>query len=250
MPATLFDQKLALVTGASRGIGHAIALELGRKGATVVGTATTAEGAEKITQLFKEEGIQGQGFVLNLGDPDANDVFLQQLKQSWELPDILVNNAAITRDNLFLRMKDEEWETVIDTNLSGVYRLTKPCVKEMLKRRWGRIINVSSVVAFTGNPGQTNYSAAKAGLIGLTRTLAGEVASRNITVNAIAPGFIETAMTGTIPELHKTNLIKRIPANRLGQPSDIAAAVAFLSSPMASYITGQTLHVNGGMYMG
>jgi 3-oxoacyl-[acyl-carrier protein] reductase len=250
MLTPLFEQKLALVTGASRGIGHAIAQALGQQGATVIGTATTPEGAEKITHSFKEAGIAGEGFVLNLSDPHAIDLFLQQLKQSGKFPDILVNNAAITRDNLLLRMKDDEWESVVDTNLSAVYRLTKPCVKEMVKRRWGRIINLSSVVAFTGNPGQTNYSAAKAGLIGFTRSLAYEVASRNITVNAIAPGFIETAMTDAIPEQHKTNLMNRIPANRLGQPNDIAAAVVFLASPTASYITGQTLHVNGGMYMG
>lgn len=246
----LFDQKLALVTGASRGIGNAIALELGKQGATVIGTATTPEGAEKITQMFKAENIQGEGLVLNLSEQAAIESFLQQLKQSWKLPDILVNNAAITRDNLFLRMKDEEWENIIETNLSSVYRLTKPCVKEMLKNRWGRIINVSSVVAFTGNLGQTNYAAAKAGLIGFTRSLAIEVASRNITVNVIAPGFIETAMTDVIPEAHKNQLMSRIPANRLGQPMDIASAVVFLASPMASYITGQTLHINGGMYMG
>lgn len=244
------NQKLALVTGASRGIGHAIALELGRQGATIIGTATTLEGAEKITETLKQYGISGQGYVLDVGQVDSIHAFLEALKQSWQLPDILVNNAAVTRDNLFLRMKDEEWDTVINTNLSSVYRLTKLCLKDMLKNRWGRIINLSSVVAFTGNAGQANYAAAKAGLIGFTRALATEIASRNITVNAVAPGFIETSMTESIPEQHKTLLLSRIPANRLGQPDEIAAAVAFLASPMAGYITGQTLHINGGMYMG
>lgn len=244
------NQKLALVTGASRGIGQAIALELGRQGATIIGTATTTEGAEKITEVLKQNKIEGQGYLLNISETDSMDSFLQALKQSWQLPDILVNNAAITCDNLFLRMKDEEWDNVIHTNLSSVYRLTKLCLKDMLKNRWGRIINLSSVVAFTGNIGQANYAAAKAGLIGFTRALASEIASRNITVNAVAPGFIETAMTASIPEEHKTRLLARIPANRLGQPEEVAAIVAFLALPIAGYITGQTFHVNGGMYMG
>lgn len=243
-------EKLALITGATRGIGQAIALALGNQGATVIGTATTAEGAEQISNHLKQQGISGQGYVLNVSEIDSVDAFLQQLKQAWRLPDILINNAAITRDNLFLRMKDEEWENVINTNLSAVYRLTKLCLKDMLKNRWGRIINLSSVVAFTGNPGQANYAAAKAGLIGFTRAVASEVASRNITVNAVAPGFIKTDMTESIPEQHKTLLLGRIPASRLGQPDEVAALVAFLASPMAGYITGQTVHINGGMYMG
>ncbi len=243
-------EKLALITGATRGIGQAIALALGNQGATVIGTATTAEGAEQISNHLKQQGISGQGYVLNVSEIDSVDAFLQQLKQAWRLPDILINNAAITRDNLFLRMKDEEWENVINTNLSAVYRLTKLCLKDMLKNRWGRIINLSSVVAFTGNPGQANYAAAKAGLIGFTRAVASEVASRNITVNAVAPGFIKTDMTESISEQHKTLLLGRIPASRLGQPDEVAALVAFLASPMAGYITGQTVHINGGMYMG
>lgn len=246
----LLQEKLAVVTGASRGIGEAIALELGAQSATVIGTATTPEGANKITQELKKNQINGAGLVLDVSDKNSIDSFLEALKKDWRLPDILINNAGITRDNLFLRMKDEEWESVINTNLSSVYRLTKPCLKDMLKNRWGRIINISSITAYIGNMGQTNYAATKAGLIGFTHALANEVASRNITVNAIAPGFIETAMTDSISEEHKTALLSRIPANRLGQPSDVATAVAFLASPMASYITGQTLHINGGMYMG
>jgi 3-oxoacyl-[acyl-carrier protein] reductase len=243
-------EKLALVTGATRGIGQAIALELGREGAIVIGTATTLEGAEQINENLKQHDIRGQGYVLNVSEADSIDAFLLTLKQSWRLPDILINNAAITRDNLFLRMKDEEWDKVINTNLSAIYRLTKLCLKDMLKNRWGRIVNLSSVVAFTGNLGQANYAASKAGLIGFTRAVASEVATRNITVNAVAPGFIETAMTESIPLQHKELLLSRIPANRLGKPEEVAALVAFLASPIAGYITGQTLHINGGMYMG
>jgi 3-oxoacyl-[acyl-carrier protein] reductase len=246
----LLKEKVALVTGASRGIGQAIALELGQQGANVIGTATTLEGADQISAVLKQHGINGQGYVLNLGQTETIDALFEQVKAAWGSPDILVNNAGITRDNLFLRMKDEEWENVIQVNLSGTYRLTKLCIKDMVKKRWGRVIQLSSVVAFTGNPGQANYAAAKAGLIGFTRALASEIASRNVTVNAIAPGFIETDMTDAISPEHKTLLMNRIPANRLGQPSDIASAVSFLASPMASYITGQTLHINGGMYMG
>lgn len=246
----LLTEKTALVTGASRGIGKAIALELGKQGAFVIGTATTAEGAEQITCDFKQNNINGKGYVLSLNEAESIDVFIEQLKSSDISPDILINNAGITRDNLFMRMKDEEWESVINTNLSGMSRLTKICIKDMLKKRWGRVINLSSVVAFTGNMGQANYAAAKAGIIGFTRALATELASRNITVNAIAPGFIETDMTQAISDQHKATLMSRIPAGRLGQPEDIASAVCFLASKMANYITGQTLHVNGGMYMG
>lgn len=244
------EKKLALVTGASRGIGHAIALTLGQQGITVIGTATTLEGAAQITQTLEQHGISGQGYVLNLGDAESIPVCLAQIKATWQCPDILVNNAAITRDNLFLRMKEEEWEAVLTTNLSAVYRLTKLCLKDMLKNRWGRIIHLSSVVAFTGNLGQANYAAAKAGLVGFTRAVACEVASRQVTVNAVAPGFIATAMTDAIPEVHKTALLSRIPVNRLGQPEEVADLIAFLASDKASYITGQTIHVNGGMYMG
>lgn len=244
-------EKVALVTGASRGIGRSIALELGPQVATMIGTATTLEGAHQITEELKKNGIEGKGYVLNLSQANSIDSFLEQLKASNQLPDILVNNAGITRDNLFLRMKDEEWENVVHTNLSGVYRLTKGCIRDhMLKKRWGRIINLSSTVAFTGNIGQANYAATKAGLIGFTRALAFELASRNITVNAIAPGFIETQMTQSISEQHKATLMSRIPANRLGQAEEVAFAASFLASEKAAYITGLTLHVNGGMYMG
>lgn len=246
----LLKEKTALVTGASRGIGKAIALALGKQGAFVIGTATTPEGAEQISSDFQKNNINGKGYTLRLNESESIDALIEQLKSSAISPDILINNAGITRDNLFMRMKDEEWESVINTNLSGMSRLTKICIKDMLKKRWGRVINLSSVVAFTGNMGQANYAAAKAGMIGFTRALATELASRNITVNAVAPGFIETDMTQAIPEQHKATLMSKIPAGRLGQPEDIASAVCFLASPMADYITGQTLHVNGGMYMG
>jgi 3-oxoacyl-[acyl-carrier protein] reductase len=241
--------KTALVTGASRGIGHALAMSLGRDGATVVGTATTDQGAELITEAFVREGVQGHGLTLNVNNVESIEDTLSVIKERFGMPSILVNNAAITRDNLLLRMKDEEWDKVIETNLSSVFRVTKICLRDMLKARWGRIISISSVVGTTGNPGQVNYAAAKAGLLGFTKALALEVASRSITVNAVAPGFIDTDMTRGLPEDQRASLLERIPLQRLGHADEIAAAVAFLASEGAGYITGQTLHVNGGMYM-
>jgi 3-oxoacyl-[acyl-carrier protein] reductase len=241
--------KIALVTGASRGIGRAIALALGHEGATVIGTATTVDGANKIDHALKEANIKGCGVVLNVTSQDSIDEMVTLIKQRYSMPEILVNNAAVTQDNLFLRMKDDEWNTVIETNLNSIYRITKICLRDMLKARWGRIINISSVVGSTGNPGQVNYAAAKAGLIGFTKALAQEVGSRAITVNVVSPGFIDTDMTRDLPEEHKNALLQRIPMQRLGQADEVAMAVAFLASEKASYITGQTLHVNGGMYM-
>jgi 3-oxoacyl-[acyl-carrier protein] reductase len=246
----LLANKIALVTGASRGIGQAIAFELAKQGAIVAGTATTQAGAEKISAQFKEAQLSGQGFVLNVTDQAAIETVLAAIKTQYGAPTILVNNAGITRDNLMLRMKDEEWNEVINTNLTAIFHLTKRCIKDMLKARSGRIINISSLVGATGNPGQVNYSAAKAGLIGFSKSLAQEVASRDITVNVVAPGFIETDMTHVLSADQKAALLTKIPSNRLGQPADIANAVVFLASPQANYITGQTLHVNGGMYMG
>jgi len=237
----------ALVTGASRGIGRAIAVKLAADGAKVIGTATTAEGAAQITAALQEQG--GRGEVLNVNTPGSLEALLASLEAAGDMPTILVNNAAITRDNLLLRMKEDEWGQVIDTNLSANFRLSKLCVKRMMKERNGRIINITSVVGLMGNAGQVNYAAAKAGVIGLTKSLARELASRNITVNAVAPGFIDTDMTRVLPEAQRTALIGQIPAGRLGSPDDIAAAVAFLASPAAAYITGQTLSVNGGMLM-
>ncbi len=241
--------KVALVTGASRGIGHAIALALGREKYIVIGTATTQDGADKLNRAFEAAAIQGSGMMLNVADPNSIELTMGQIKERYGMPSILVNNAAVTQDNLLLRMKEEEWNTVIETNLNSVFRITKACLRDMLKARWGRIINISSVVGTTGNAGQVNYAAAKAGLIGFTKSLAQEVASREVTVNAIAPGFIDTDMTRNLPEDQRNYLLSRIPMERLGQPDDIAAAVIFLASNAANYITGQTLHVNGGMYM-
>ncbi len=243
------QNQIALVTGASRGIGHAIALELAKQGAQVVGTATTAEGAAKITAAFKHNNLTGCGLVLDLADPASVTQLITTMKEQVGAPSILINNAGITRDNLMLRMKDEEWAAVINTNLNAIFQLTKLCLKDMLKARFGRIISIGSVVGSTGNPGQANYAAAKAGLLGFSKSLAQEVASRDITVNVIAPGFIETDMTNKLSEEQKTALMTKIPATRLGQPSDIAYACAFLAAPQAGYITGHTLHVNGGMHM-
>jgi len=241
--------EIALVTGATRGIGQAIALELGARGATVIGTATSADGAQKITAVFAENGVKGAGLTMNVADSASVEQALAQMEKEFGAPTILVNNAGITRDNLLMRMKDDEWDDIINTNLSSVFRLSKACIRGMMKARKGRIISIASVVGAMGNAGQTNYAAAKAGIMGFSKALAREVASRGITVNVIAPGFIETDMTRALPEAQKEILLKAIPLTRLGQPQDIAAAVAFLASPGAGYITGHTLHVNGGMYV-
>jgi 3-oxoacyl-[acyl-carrier protein] reductase len=246
---TDLNGEIALVTGATRGIGQAIALELGARGAAVVGTATSVDGAQKISALFAEKGIKGAGLVMNVADPVSIDQALTQMEKDVGAPTILVNNAGITRDNLLMRMKDEEWNAIIDTNLSSVYRLSKACIRGMMKARKGRIISIASVVGAMGNAGQTNYAAAKAGIIGFSKALAREVASRGITVNVVAPGFIETDMTRALPDAQREALLREIPLQRLGQPRDIAAAVAFLASPSAGYVTGHTLHVNGGMYV-
>ena len=241
--------KIALVTGASRGIGKAIALDLAAKDAVVVGTATSQAGADGITAYLAEAGNTGRGYVLNVADSASIESFMSAITAEVGSPAILVNNAGITRDNLMLRMKDDEWDSVINTNLTAIYRMTKACLKAMTKARWGRIVNISSVVGSSGNPGQANYAAAKAGLEGFSRALAREIGSRNITVNSVAPGFIATDMTQSLPEEQKDKLLASIPAGRLGQPEEIAAAVGFLASAEAGYITGVTLHVNGGMYM-
>jgi 3-oxoacyl-[acyl-carrier protein] reductase len=241
--------EIALVTGASRGIGLAIALELGRRGATVVGTATSTGGAEAIGKALADQGVAGRGAVLNVTDNASIEALLKDMDANGGMPTILVNNAGITRDNLLLRMSEEEWHAILDTNLTSVYRMTKACLRPMTKARKGRIITISSVVGATGNPGQVNYAAAKAGIVGFTKALAREVGSRQITVNAVAPGFIDTDMTRALPEAARTALLGQIPLGRLGSPADIAAAVAFLASPAAGYITGTTLHVNGGMFM-
>ena len=238
--------KIALVTGATRGIGRAVAEELASKGAFVIGTATSEKGAESISAYL---GEKGRGLVLNVADQASIDAVLEYIKQEFGDIDILVNNAGITRDNLLMRMKDEEWFDILQTNLSSVYHLSKAMLRTMMKKRFGRIINIGSVVGSMGNAGQTNYCAAKAGLIGFSKALAKEVASRGITVNVVAPGFIATDMTEVLSEELKNNLLTQIPAGRLGEPKDIAKAVAFLASDDAAYINGTTLHVNGGMYM-
>ena len=244
----LLENKVALITGASRGIGAAIALAMAEQGALVAATATTAAGAENISQRLQAHGLKGKGFVLNLSD-DASIKSLFAELQDFGLPNILVNNAGITRDNLLLRMKAEEWDAVINTNLNAVFKLTQLCLKPMLKAQFGRIINIASVVASTGNPGQANYAAAKAGLIGFSKSLAQEVATRHITVNVLAPGFIETDMTRQFNEAQRKFLLEKIPLKRLGQAIDVARACVFLASDWADYVTGLTLHVNGGMYM-
>jgi 3-oxoacyl-[acyl-carrier protein] reductase len=246
----MFEHDLALVTGASRGIGRAIALRLGTAGASVIGTATTADGAARIGAAFREAGIRGRGAVWNADDPASTDALAAALAESEGLPTILVNNAGIARDALILRMKSEDWEQTLNVNLSAVFRLTKACLRRMLKERHGRIVNIGSVVGSIGNPGQVHYSAAKAGLLGFTRALARELASRSITVNAVAPGFIETDMTRALPEAQRAAYLAQIPAGRFGTAEEVAASVLFLASPEAGYVTGQTLHVNGGMYMG
>ncbi len=245
----ILDAEVALVTGASRGIGMAIALELGRQGAYVVGTATSQAGADAIGKAMVEHNIKGRGAVLNVTDQASIDALLKEMEASCGMPTILVNNAGITRDNLLLRMGEDEWDAILDTNLKSVYRMSKSCLRAMIKARKGRIISIASVVGATGNPGQANYAAAKAGIVGFSKSLAREVGSRNITVNAVAPGFIETDMTRALSEQQRAALLGQIPLGRLGSPQDIANAVAFLASPAAGYITGATLHVNGGMYM-
>jgi 3-oxoacyl-[acyl-carrier protein] reductase len=241
--------KVALVTGASRGIGRAIALELGRNGAIVVGTATTESGAEKITAYFKENNIEGFGIALDVGSDESVSAVLAQIQERVGAPLILVNNAGITRDNLMMRMKDDEWHDVINTNLTSLYRLTKGVLRGMTKARWGRIISIGSVVGAMGNAGQVNYAAAKAGLEGFSRALAREVGSRAVTVNSVTPGFIDTDMTRELPEAQRDSLTSQIPLGRLGQAEEIAHVVAFLASEGAGYVTGATIPVNGGMYM-
>ena len=242
--------EVALVTGASRGIGMATALALGAKGATVVGTATSESGAAAISAYLKDAGINGKGVALDVTSQDNIDAVLKAVGEEYGAPTILVNNAGITRDNLLMRMKDDEWDAILETNLKSVFRMSKACLRAMTKARKGRIISIASVVALMGNAGQTNYAAAKAGMIGFTKSLAREVGTRGITVNAVAPGFIDTDMTKALADEHKQLLLNQIPLGRLGQPEEIAAAVAFLASPEAGYITGETISVNGGMYMG
>ena len=244
------NDQVALVTGASRGIGKTIAETLGQLGAVVVGTATSQKGADGISSALREQGIKGAGRALDVNDAEAVDSLVKSIKSEFGTPTILVNNAAITRDQLLMRMNEEDWEAIIDTNLRSVYRLSKACLRGMMKARQGRIISVSSVVGLTGSPGQTSYSAAKAGIIGFSKSLAREVGSRGITVNVVAPGFVETDMTRDLPEEQRSYLLNQVPLQRPGEPADVAAAVAFLASPQAAYITGETLHVNGGMYMG
>jgi 3-oxoacyl-[acyl-carrier protein] reductase len=243
------DGKIALVTGATRGIGKAIALSLGEQGATVIGTATSETGAATITDFLKQANINGRGIVLNVTDADAIDNVVSTIENEFGAPEILVNNAGITRDNLLMRMKDEEWDDIINTNLTPIFKLSKRCLRAMTKARWGRIITITSVVGAMGNAGQTNYAAAKAGVIGFSKSLAREVGARGITVNTVAPGFIDTDMTSSLPEAHKTALLEQVPVKRLGAPEEIAAAVSYLASMNAGYVTGETLHVNGGMYM-
>jgi len=241
--------KVALVTGASRGIGQAIALELGRNGATVVGTATSETGAERITATFKEHGIEGFGLALDVCSNESVNATLALIQERVGAPLILVNNAGITRDNLMMRMKDDEWHDVIDTNLTSLYRLSKGVLRGMTKARWGRIISIGSVVGAMGNAGQVNYAAAKAGLEGFSRALAREVGSRSVTVNSVTPGFIDTDMTRELPQAQRDSLTTQIPLGRLGQAEEIAHVVAFLASEGAGYVTGATIPVNGGMYM-
>ncbi len=244
------DDKVALVTGASRGIGAAIAQQLGAAGAVVIGTATSEKGAAAITENIQSAGHKGCGMVLNVTDPESVAALLKRVNDEYGVPVILVNNAGITKDNLLMRMSDEEWFDVINTNLSAVYRLSKAVLRGMMKARWGRIINVGSVVGSMGNAGQANYAATKAGVAGFARSLAAEVGSRGITVNTVAPGFIDTDMTKVLPEEQKADLLNRIPLGRLGKPEEIAAVVGFLACEVGGYVSGETIQVNGGMYMG
>jgi len=246
----VFTDKIAVVTGASRGIGRAIALALGSQGATVIGTATTDVGSSVVSRVFAEHGMEGRGEVLNVSDGASVDAFFSRLSSDKLLPSILVNNAGIARDNLLSRMKEDEWLSVVNTNLTSLYRMCRICARSMSKAREGRIINIASVVGITGNPGQTNYCAAKAGIIGFTKALAREIGSRGVTVNAVAPGMIDTDMVAELSSKQREAVISQIPLNRVGQAEDVAAAVVYLASPGAAYVTGETLHVNGGMYMG
>ena len=245
------EGKLAFITGASRGIGQAVALELGRMGATIAGTATTEQGAQRITELFGERGIKGRGFVLDVAHTDDSrmQAVLEEAQTQFERVYALVNNAGITRDNLLMRMKDEEWDDVVRTNLTAVFRLSRLCVRDMVRARQGRIINIVSVSGEMGNAGQTNYAATKAGVMGFSKSLAREIGSRNVTVNCVAPGFIETDMTKSLPQAARDAAVQHIPLQRFGTVEEVAAAVAFLASPAAGYITGATLDVNGGMLM-
>ena len=241
--------EVALVSDASRGIGRSIAELLGSAGATVAGTATSEKGAEAITAYLREAGIAGKGMVLNVADKASIDTVVKAVGDEFGGISILVNNAGITRDNLLMRMKDDEWDDIINTNLTSVYRMSKACLRGMTKAKKGRIISISSVVGASGNAGQTNYAAAKAGLVGFSKSLAREIGSRNVTVNVVAPGFIDTDMTRELSEDQRNNLLHGIPLGRLGQPAEIAGAVLFLASPLGAYVTGETIHVNGGMYM-
>ncbi|MBP6807280.1 MAG: 3-oxoacyl-ACP reductase FabG [Chromatiaceae bacterium] len=245
----MLEGDIALVTGASRGIGQAITLALGRAGAVVAGTATTEAGADRISEMLTAHGCQGAGLVLDVANPASVDSLMERLRSDLGEPSILVNNAGITRDNLLMRMKESDWNSILDTNLGSVYRMSKACLRAMTKARKGRIINVASVVAVMGNAGQTNYAAAKAGMIGFSKSLAREVGSRGITVNCVAPGLIDTDMTRALDEAHQQQILAGIPLGRWGSVEEVAATVVFLASPGAGYITGETLHVNGGMWM-
>ena len=245
----MLSDQIALVTGASRGIGRAIALALGAENATVIGTATSQHGADSISEALATNKVKGGGMVLDVADSASVTQCLKQVSDAYGAPDILVNNAGITRDNLLLMMKDEQWDEIINTNLSSVFRMSKSVLRAMMKKRGGRIISISSVVGATGNPGQTNYAAAKAGLVGFSKSLAREIGSRGITVNTVAPGFIDTDMTRELSAEQRETLTSQIPLRRLGSAEEVAAVVVFLASPAAGYITGETIHVNGGMYM-
>ncbi|CAB1275932.1 3-oxoacyl-ACP reductase FabG [Candidatus Nitrosacidococcus tergens] len=243
------EGKIALVTGASRGIGYAVVQNLATQGAVVIGTATSQAGVDKINSLLSKNSWLGRGIILDISQPESIDQALTMTSEQIGVPTILVNNAGITRDGLLMRMKDDDWEAVINTNLTSIYRLSKGCVRGMIKSSWGRIINISSVVGIMGNGGQTNYAASKAGMIGFTKSLAREVGTRGITVNAVAPGFIQTDMTDMLTDSQKKGLLANIPLNRLGNVQDVASIVAFLASPEAGYITGETINVNGGLCM-
>lgn len=245
----MLQGQIALITGATQGIGQAIALELGRRGATIIGTGISEQDAATISAYLLEAGIKGRGLFVDVRDAEQIDAAIAVIDKEFGGTSILVNNAGITRDNLAMRMKDEEWDAVIDTNLKAVFRMCRAVMRGMMKARTGRIVNITSVVAYAGNAGQVNYCASKAGVSGMTRALARELAARNITVNCVAPGFIDTAMTKVLEDKHREALLTNIPLGRMGTPEDVAAAVAFLSSPAAGYITGMTIHVNGGMFM-